>query len=255
MAGTSFCPGCGAPTMPLTEVCTNCGARLAGAIKEKTWKPTVAGILCIIGGAVGLLLCLFLTAIVLPLMGDFPGAELSIDAPIVRFWILGGIAIIIAIVGGICALRRRVWGLALAGSICALVGLGIPGILSIIFVVRGKREFGRGARVAKETAMDISPKLRRATTLLAFFLGVFGAHRFYIGRTGTAIVMLLLSIAGLGMLGLHSAGWAPGFFWGLVVFVYPFPIFAAVGIWAFVDFIFAVTGRMKDKEDRLIRKW
>ena len=255
MAGTSFCPGCGAPTTPLTEICTNCSVQVGKAIKERTWKPTAAGVLCIIGGSVGLLLCLFVTAIALALMGDpSVDGELSIDAPIVKFWILGGIAIIIAIVGGICALRRRVWGLALAGSICALVGLGIPGILAIIFVVRGKREFERGARVAKELAKDISPKSRRATTLLAFFLGVFGAHRFYIGRTGTAIVMLLLSLAGLGMLGLHSAGWAPGFL-GLVVFVYPFPIFAAVGIWAFVDFIFAVTGRMKDEEGRLIRKW
>jgi len=255
IAGTSFCPGCGAPTTPLTEVCNKCGAQVSKTTKEKTWKPTAAGVLCIIGGAVGLLLCLFLTCIALALMGDpSVGGELSINAPIVKFWILGGIAIIIAIVGGICALRRRIWGLALAGSICALVGFGIAGILAIIFVVRGKREFERGARVAKETTTDISPKSRRATTLLAFFLGVFGAHRFYIGKTGTAIVMLLLTIAGLGMLGLVSAGWAPDFL-GLVVFFYQFPIFTAVGIWAFIDFIFAVTGRMKDKEGRLIQKW
>lgn len=255
MAGTTFCPGCGAPTTPLTEICTNCGLQIIKAIKTKSWKPTAAGILCIIGGAIGLLLCLFWTLIALVLMGD-PSVEgeLSIDAPIVRFWIFGGIAIIIAIVGGIYALRRRIWGLALAGSICALVGFGIPGILAIIFVIKGKREFEYGATVAKELAGDISPKSRRATTLLAFFLGVFGAHRFYIGKTGTAIVMLLLSIAGLGILGLGSADWAPGFF-GLVVFVYAFSIFAAVGIWAFVEFIFAVTGRMKDKEGRLIRKW
>jgi len=252
MTGTGFCPGCGAPTIPLTEICTNCGARVAKAIKEKTWKPTAAGILCIIAGAIGVLSIMILTLVGLVLGG--PGAEFSIDAPIIKIWILGGIATIIAIVGGIYALRRRVWGLALAGSICALVGFGIPGILAIIFVILGKGEFGRGARVAKELAGDISPKSRRATTLLAFFLGVFGAHRFHIGKTGTAIVMLLLSIAGLGILGLGSAGWAPGFF-GLVVNVYVLSIFAAVGIWAFVDFIFAVTGRMKDKEGRLIRKW
>jgi len=44
-------------------------------------------------------------------------------------------------VGGIYALGRRVWGLALAGSICALVGFGILGILAIIFVILGKGEF------------------------------------------------------------------------------------------------------------------
>jgi len=57
-----------------------------------------------------------------------------------------------------------------------------------------------GARVAKELAGDISPKSRLAATLLAFFLGGFGAHRFYIGKTGTAVVMLILGIVGLALL-------------------------------------------------------
>ena len=49
---------------------------------------------------------------------------------------------IVAIVGGIYALRRRKWGLALAGSICSLVGpTWILGILAIIFLSLGKREF------------------------------------------------------------------------------------------------------------------
>jgi len=100
-----------------------------------------------------------------------------------------------------------------------------------------------GARVAKELVGDISPKSRLATTLLAFFLGVFGAHRFYIGKTGTAIVMLLLGIAGWATIGL--------FWWLFVGDLF----LIAVGIWAFVDFIVAVVGRMKDKEGRLIQKW
>ena len=96
-----------------------------------------------------------------------------------------------------------------------------------------------GARVGKELAGDISPKSRLAATLLAWFLGIFGAHRFYIGKTGTAVVMLILGIAGV------ATSW---------VFV-GIPILIAVGIWAFVDFIFAVTGHMKDKEGKLIQKW
>jgi TM2 domain-containing membrane protein YozV len=108
-----------------------------------------------------------------------------------------------------------------------------------------------GARIAKELAGDISPKSRLATTLLAWFLGIFGAHRFYVGKTGTAIVMLLLGIAGLATILLFS--WL---FWWL--FWWPFGgglFLIAVGIWAFVDFIFAVTGHMKDNEGRLIQKW
>jgi len=72
----------------------------------------------------------------------------------------GGVLIVIliiatlAIVGGVYALRRRMWGLALAGSICALVGFVIPGILAIIFVSLSKREFESGAGVAEELTGD-----------------------------------------------------------------------------------------------------
>ena len=34
--------------------------------------------------------------------------------------------------------------------------------------------------------------------LLAFFLGVFGAHRFYLGRNGSGVVMLLLTLSVVG---------------------------------------------------------
>jgi len=52
--------------------------------------------------------------------------------------------------------------------------------------------------------------------------------------------MLVLGIAGFSTL------WIFGI--GLIFLI-------AVGIWAFVDFIFAVIGRMKDKEGKLIQKW
>ena len=90
------------------------------------------------------------------------------------------------------------------------------------------------------SAVGISPKSRLATTLLAWFLGHFGAHRFYIGKTGTAVVMLILGIV----------GWATIWIFGLgLVFLIP------VWIWALVDFIIAVVGKMTDKDDLLIEKW
>ena len=64
----------------------------------------------------------------------------------VNFWwviIAGcvGVLGIVAIVGGISAIRRKRFGLALAGAICAILS-GILGILAVIFVALRKREFG-----------------------------------------------------------------------------------------------------------------
>jgi hypothetical protein len=67
--------------------------------------------------------------------------------PILPIIIIGGILLvlgIIAIVGGISAIRRKSFGLSLAGSICALIPLNLLGLLAVIFVSLGKREFYTG---------------------------------------------------------------------------------------------------------------
>ena len=111
----------------------------------RTWKPTIAGILTIVGGAINVMLGIY-TA-----FGEIWGTIGYKDIGAI-YIVLG----IIAVVGGIFALKRRVWGLALAGAICCLVSppfvvgtlpgvLGqlpsVLGILSIVFVSIGKREF------------------------------------------------------------------------------------------------------------------
>ena len=90
-------------------------------------------------------------------------------------------------------------------------------------------------------AFGISPKSRLATTLLVLFLGEFGAHRFYAGKRETAIEMLILCI--VGFVTIWNIVWL-----GIICLI-------AVNIWAFIDFIFVVLGKMTDREGRLIKNW
>jgi len=89
-------------------------------------------------------------------------------------------------------------------------------------------------------AQEISPKSRVATALLAWFLGTLGIHRFYIGKIGTGVAILILGVLG------WSTTWMLGFGY----------IFLAIaGIWVFIDFVMAVLGAMKDKDGKPIKNW
>lgn len=94
-----------------------------------TWKPTVAGILSIVAGAVDILIGIWALArkFVRRVMFHWRAEALGALALVVG---------IVAIVGGIFAIRRQVWGMALAGAICALFPphIAVLGILAIIFV-------------------------------------------------------------------------------------------------------------------------
>jgi TM2 domain-containing membrane protein YozV len=57
--------------------------------------------------------------------------------------------------------------------------------------------------------------------LLCFFLGGIGVHRFYVGKVGTGVLMLL-TLGGLG-------------------------------IWTLIDFVMIVCGKFTDGEGRLIK--
>jgi hypothetical protein len=149
MAGTSFCPECGGPTTPVMETCANCGVRLGKATRRKRWKTTTAGILTVVAGAVGVSEWVWVAVLEVrgygwAAVGDFLG--LGAILPTVAAVAL--IIRIVAIVGGVFALKRKRWRLALAGSICAifscvfLVFLNVPlAIAAIVLVVLGRREF------------------------------------------------------------------------------------------------------------------
>jgi hypothetical protein len=113
-----------------------------------TWKPTTAGILTIIAGAInviaGIVVLVWRRFDMMGMMGDwyrFGGhMGFGITAGVGAVLIVIGI---VSVIGGAFALRRRLWGLSLAGAILALFPprLIVLGILSIIFLALSKGEF------------------------------------------------------------------------------------------------------------------
>jgi len=74
----------------------------------------------------------------------------------------------------------------------------------------------------------VSPKSRLAVLLFAIFLGGFGVHSFYVGKTGVGLGQLAITICTCGIF-----GW----------------------IWPLVDVILIAVGNYRDKDDRLILNW
>ena len=70
--------------------------------------------------------------------------------------------------------------------------------------------------------IEISEKGFVPTLLLCFFLGFLGVHRFYVGKIGTGVLMLLT--------------------------------FGGFGIWSLIDFIIIVCGNFKDKKGMPIKQ-
>jgi len=155
MEGTSFCPECGAPATASVENCTGCGIQLSRRIQGKTWKTKAAGILAIVAGALAVVESVFVAALVIRVLGWLEVLSALNESGIVAAAVaVVIISAIVAIVGGIFALKRRIWGLAIAGSICAIFSfIAIPFLLNlplaiaaIVLVVLGRAEFEQGPR-------------------------------------------------------------------------------------------------------------
>jgi len=144
MAGTSFCPDCGAQTAPAVETCSNCGAGLGKVSRPRTWKTRAAGVIAIVSGVLAVTEWVWFA--VIEILADNLSALGGIVAA--AFIVAIGTGIV-AIIGGVFALKRRRWGLALAGSICAIFAVvflpilvNVPfAIAAIVLIVLGRGEF------------------------------------------------------------------------------------------------------------------
>lgn len=104
-----------------------------------------------------------------------------------------------------------------------LADLKDRGVLTVEEFEQQKSKLLHGDESKGTSDATISEKSRLVAFLLCFFLGGFGAHRFYVGKIGTAIVQLLT----LG-----------GF-----------------GIWTFIDMILILVGNFKDKDGKPVKNW
>jgi TM2 domain-containing membrane protein YozV len=66
---------------------------------------------------------------------------------------------------------------------------------------------------------DATKKSMLVSYVLWWFLGVFGAHRFYLGRTGTAVAMLAITLLSIPL---------------TLIFI-GFLGFAVIGVWWIID--------------------
>ncbi|PMQ00792.1 MAG: hypothetical protein CBR30_09340 [Dictyoglomus sp. NZ13-RE01] len=90
-------------------------------------------------------------------------------------------------------------------------------------------------------AIGFSDRSRTKALILCIFLGVFGAHRFYLGKFGTGLTMLLI-----GFSGIVASLTVKSFFWY---------IFLPLGIWVLYDLILILLGKMKDINGNLVWNW
>lgn len=121
------------------------------ATPSKDSKPVVAGVLDLIVGVMALIgsgvfaVIAVIISRTIAVSGQSEAEVLSALplAVILPLALLGLVLAVIAIVGGVAALRRRRYGLAVAGAIAALVAFFPLGVPALILTVLAAKAFQR----------------------------------------------------------------------------------------------------------------
>jgi hypothetical protein len=125
----------------------------------------VGGILSIVAGGWGILsaFAMIIMGIAALIMRSnsyadyYPGwADYFVGVFLLIFGICWGLLGAFAIVGGAFGIRKKLWGLALAGSIASVLTFWLCGIPAVIFTAIGKSEFN-----SKATPETPSPPIEK----------------------------------------------------------------------------------------------
>jgi hypothetical protein len=131
-----FCSKCGKETTENAAFCAGCGVSLtSGQPAKKRVLSTIAGTVEIAAGVLTALLTIVFVVAMLVAEG--------LPSWYVLFPITTVILGALAITGGICALRRRNWGMALFGSIAVIWPTSVVGIAAVVLNIMARDEFER----------------------------------------------------------------------------------------------------------------
>lgn len=108
---------------------------------------------------------------------------------------------------------------------CSTCGAKIPEKAEICPKCGVRQKSSISSIINTASDSDASPKSRTVALLLSLFLGVIGIHRFYVGKTGTGILMILLCATGISE------------------------------IWDIIDFIKICTGSFTDSNGKKLTTW
>lgn len=90
-----------------------------------------------------------------------------------------------------------------------------------------------GAKLTAGSVASGDAKSKLVAGLLAIFIGTFGIHNFYLGYTTKGVIQLVVSVVGFFLCGLPTAG---------------------IAIWALIEGIFILTGKMNvDAKGNLLK--
>jgi vacuolar-type H+-ATPase subunit I/STV1 len=118
---------------------------MAEPVKPHTWKGTIAGVLLIISGLVGILAGAFI-AFAWDMFNDImpigvPGIDMF-ESILLVCGIIYIILSLIVLLSGFTTLGRKSWGFAIVGCIFSILFTGVLlGIIALILVVLAKDEF------------------------------------------------------------------------------------------------------------------
>jgi hypothetical protein len=114
---------------------------------ERTWMPKVAGIISILAGVINLFttFLLLISAFAVQGMAAFLAIPLwlPINASVALLFV--GFPFltcgVLSLIGGVYALQRKNWGLALVGAIMSFFPYCILGLVAVVLIAISKDEF------------------------------------------------------------------------------------------------------------------